>query len=976
MGCAVGLALLAASLGASGAGGERVPTLALLARDEARAATGGNLAEVLFSEMAAQSQVRLVERAALQAILDEQKLSLAGLAQGEKAVAVGKLLGADHLLFAEGTARDVAIRLVDVADGKVRLEERVALGKDPFLAAASIREKVLRALSAQPEPKDRLTVGIAAFPNRSGTDRTDKLGIRLQELLRARLRQERWATVLERQYPTGLLDEVELARLGLAKGHAENLPPADLVIFGTMEDASREYRADQPWEVKLDLSFRLGNKSTRLRRVCKSNGLEAAADEIAKAIQAFRLEAAAGRPAESEKEFWRKQGLYHMPRPSHEIGREAHFCDSERDKLDVREAIRAWENLLLLDPDDAEAKLNLGVSLVSLFQTAHFYRKGAELEGRRQALRGSWLVESAVRARPTPHNATTFYFISGTLRSVGSETPELVQRATDMFGYILANPQVFADYEVKYAGLVVSLLRKGSGFPDLSKAAAQAEKDPIAALRCFGQWRDRAREKPDEVVRALAPFCDAPSPLVRFAAERATADTLTGHKKDPAALEHYDRAIALLEKARAALGTGVDAFHQSESFDYIYREKQVASEFLGKPDAARQAVLDGARHLAALGRFGHASAWLYFDCDTQVLRAGEEKEGLEICRAYLDGADRNPYAQNDHGARMLELKVTFEARLAGTRLPDFEAMRRVKGTEGNGLRSPRMAVAGGKLWLAAQSGGPALVFDPGSESAQRLGLLSDKVHSVAAVGQRIFFGGYGGIQQLDTAGRLVKAYSKKENQLPADWIVDLCAGGGKLYLSFQDFERYGVAVLDPATDTLSVLAPTARETRLTSEPVLFVYRVWWDTVNARLFANEYLLSGAVRRPSDLGWFQTKDGWQRRLRSDGPELRCILSERDETLQVSRGAKEVIFEFLKARQTVRWPFPLPDQAGEPAWDDTRIWVPTCLGLHEIDRATGAARWLAHQDDTPCLAVLKHNGKLYVATSRGLYFCDVPR
>ena len=83
-------------------------------------------------------------------------------------------------------------------------------------------------------------MGIAAFPNRSGTDRSDKLGIELQKALRSRLKDKAWAVVLERQYPTALLEEVDLARTGLVRGKAvEKLPPADLVIFGSMQDVEQ-----------------------------------------------------------------------------------------------------------------------------------------------------------------------------------------------------------------------------------------------------------------------------------------------------------------------------------------------------------------------------------------------------------------------------------------------------------------------------------------------------------------------------------------------------------------------------------------------------------------------------------------------------------------------------------------------------------------------------------------------------------------
>jgi hypothetical protein len=63
------------------------------------------------------------------------------------------------------------------------------------------------------------------------------------------------------------------------------------------------------------------------------------------------------------------------------------------------------------------------------------------------------------------------------------------------------------------------------------------------------------------------------------------------------------------------------------------------------------------------------------------------------------------------------------------------------------------------------------------------------------------------------------------------------------------------------------------------------------------------------------------------------------------------------------------------GEPAWDSRRIWVPTPSGLYEVDRTTGRVRWLAYQDGVSFFSLLKHGNRLYVASSRGLYYCNIP-
>ena len=195
-----------------------------------------NLEDLLMVELGNQRFLTLVDRQNIRAILREQTIALSNANDTASAVALGKFAGADYLLHVRLADKKFSIRLVEVATGKVKLEQQFAVTGDLPLAAASVREKVLAAVRPESQASNRLTVGVAAFLNRSGTDRSDALCAKLQKELRKRLQGQPWAVVLERQYPTSLLEEVDLARLGLARQPAvERLPPADLVILGTLQ---------------------------------------------------------------------------------------------------------------------------------------------------------------------------------------------------------------------------------------------------------------------------------------------------------------------------------------------------------------------------------------------------------------------------------------------------------------------------------------------------------------------------------------------------------------------------------------------------------------------------------------------------------------------------------------------------------------------------------------------------------------------
>ena len=277
----------------------RLPTLAVtVSAQSLDASKRENVEDLLMIELGNQRFLALVDRQNIRAILREQTIALSNANDTASAVALGKFAGADYLLHVRLADKKFSIRLVEVATGKVKLEQQFAVTGDLPLAAASVREKVLAAVRPESQAANRLTVGVAAFLNRSGTDRSDALCAKLQKELRKRLQGQPWAVVLERQYPTSLLEEVDLARLGLARQPAvERLPPADMVILGTLQDVSREYEKDKPWNVKLDLTLGLRGQSDHAGQEFRSDAVESAADEIMRKIETLRRRPLQGPPS-------------------------------------------------------------------------------------------------------------------------------------------------------------------------------------------------------------------------------------------------------------------------------------------------------------------------------------------------------------------------------------------------------------------------------------------------------------------------------------------------------------------------------------------------------------------------------------------------------------------------------------------------------------------------------------------------------
>ncbi len=97
------------------------------------------IADFLITELAANPNIRLIERDQVQKLLDEQQLAVGSKVDRETAVRVGKLLGAQHMIFggfmadAQGNFR-IDARAVGVEQGMIEYTERVQDRSDDVLS--------------------------------------------------------------------------------------------------------------------------------------------------------------------------------------------------------------------------------------------------------------------------------------------------------------------------------------------------------------------------------------------------------------------------------------------------------------------------------------------------------------------------------------------------------------------------------------------------------------------------------------------------------------------------------------------------------------------------------------------------------------------------------------------------------------------------------------------------------------------------
>ncbi len=113
------------------------------------------LADMLITELGKISQLQVVERNQLQQILEEMKLAQSGLITGKTGQEIGKMLGAQNLLFGSymlmlDNKLRIDVRMVQVETGvTVKAEEVTGAPKDLYKLLAGLVVKIARDLNVQ-----------------------------------------------------------------------------------------------------------------------------------------------------------------------------------------------------------------------------------------------------------------------------------------------------------------------------------------------------------------------------------------------------------------------------------------------------------------------------------------------------------------------------------------------------------------------------------------------------------------------------------------------------------------------------------------------------------------------------------------------------------------------------------------------------------------------------------------------------------
>jgi TolB-like protein len=139
---------------------EGVPTLAILDfennsfyKPEDYKSLSKGLAEIMVTELSRAGSIHVVERQKLRTIMDEMKLAQSGLISEESSVQVGKLLGAQHLVFGGYMVMmdqkiRIDVRIVEVETGlTLKAGEVTGKTKEILTLVQKLGNKILKDLN-------------------------------------------------------------------------------------------------------------------------------------------------------------------------------------------------------------------------------------------------------------------------------------------------------------------------------------------------------------------------------------------------------------------------------------------------------------------------------------------------------------------------------------------------------------------------------------------------------------------------------------------------------------------------------------------------------------------------------------------------------------------------------------------------------------------------------------------------------------
>lgn len=357
---------------------EGPPRLAIGPLGLGSAQQNANLADLTLAELTAVEGLELVGRRELDRALREAGLTLAGLTTSEEAVTAGRLARANLFLLGtsttSGTDPAALVRLVDTDTGIIRDLTLLLRPAGDLPGSASAVAGFVREVLTETNATKRACLALGSFQDLSANNRQGSFPSRLVPYLQQAY-QGSGVTLLEREAVNTLLQESRLALGGLTDDQTPPPPMRTAVWL-----VSGVYQALENGSNQVDLIVQVervrgGRFSTSLRGAADTNLFAQVKEAIDASIEkgrdfVFPPNRRAEIAAHMEK-GGRLSGMETDALVSSKWGRASGgFFGFNTDEFsesavqDLRDAIREFETVLLLDPDNLDARRRLACCLI------------------------------------------------------------------------------------------------------------------------------------------------------------------------------------------------------------------------------------------------------------------------------------------------------------------------------------------------------------------------------------------------------------------------------------------------------------------------------------------------------------------------------------------------------------------------------------------------------------------------------------
>lgn len=354
---------------------------------------GKELADLVAVRLASAKPFELVERQELETALREQAMSFSGLVRATDAVRVGHLARADWFLLGSSATvngtNTLFLRVVDARSATIRNVGVFSEATPLSMRAEEVARFVIRAAEVANNPLPASYLAVGGFQDTGINNRYTNFPTQIRAYL-ATAYQGSQVTVLEREATEPLLQELRMDIAGLTEvstNHAETAQAAFWLVDGFYQS----YETSGP---ELDLVLRVERVSGRryLTPLREQPGEKLLRDAKAAidVILAKNDGVTGGSNSKGEIELQMARGerllamqnrtLVLFSRTDNNLLGGIELVDPVKKRRNIEDAKQAFEAVLLLDPDNRQAKIDLATclrfaSIADLDQARSYYRE-------------------------------------------------------------------------------------------------------------------------------------------------------------------------------------------------------------------------------------------------------------------------------------------------------------------------------------------------------------------------------------------------------------------------------------------------------------------------------------------------------------------------------------------------------------------------------------------------------------------------